>query len=146
MHSYTDENTATATMCIQSNHQPGVPMMLGTDHPTSQEQQPQPATLRSLPYASLTVNPGYFHVPVPRAMLLTANPSFPSGITPNITLHGTYERPPYSYSALIAMSILSSSKRMLTLSQIYECITEKFPFYKKDEKKVEEFSPPQSLA
>lgn len=127
---------------------PGVPMMPGSYHSTSQQQQPQqpqPASLRSLPLsppssadAAFTVNPGGFHVPVLRTALLAANPYFPSGITPNVTFHSTYERnsrPPYSYSALIAMAILSSSKKMLILPDIYNFISEKFPFYRKDDKK-----------
>ena len=127
---------------------PGVPMMPGSYHSTSQQQQPQqpqPASLRSLPLsppssadAAFTVNPGGFHVPVLRTALLAANPYFPSGITPNVTFHSTYERnsrPPYSYSALIAMAILSSSKKMLILPDIYNFISEKFPFYRKNDKK-----------
>ncbi|NXD65036.1 FXI1E protein, partial [Eolophus roseicapillus] len=40
-------------------------------------------------------------------------------------------RPPYSYSALIAMAIHSAPGRRRTLSQIYQYVTENFPFYKK---------------
>ncbi|NP_989265.1 forkhead box protein I1 [Xenopus tropicalis] len=40
-------------------------------------------------------------------------------------------RPPYSYSALIAMAIQHASDRRLTLSQIYQYVAENFPFYKK---------------
>ncbi|NXY91032.1 FOXI1 protein, partial [Alcedo cyanopectus] len=40
-------------------------------------------------------------------------------------------RPPYSYSALIAMAIHSSPSRRRTLSQIYQYVAENFPFYKK---------------
>ncbi|KAM6066903.1 forkhead box protein I2 [Chlamydotis macqueenii] len=40
-------------------------------------------------------------------------------------------RPPYSYSALIAMAIHSAPGRRLTLSQIYQYVAENFPFYKK---------------
>ncbi|XP_075122560.1 forkhead box protein I1c-like [Leptodactylus fuscus] len=40
-------------------------------------------------------------------------------------------RPPYSYSALIAMAIQSSPRKKLTLSQIYEYVADNFPFYKK---------------
>ncbi|XP_038649156.1 forkhead box protein I2 [Scyliorhinus canicula] len=40
-------------------------------------------------------------------------------------------RPPYSYSALIAMAIQSAPEKKLTLSQIYQYVAENFPFYKK---------------
>ncbi|KAM6186240.1 forkhead box protein I2 [Rhynchocyon petersi] len=40
-------------------------------------------------------------------------------------------RPPYSYSALIAMAIQSAPRRRLTLSQIYQFVAGNFPFYKR---------------
>jgi len=40
-------------------------------------------------------------------------------------------RPPYSYSALIAMAIQNTREKKLTLSQIYQYVAENFPFYKK---------------
>ncbi|KAJ6668982.1 hypothetical protein lerEdw1_007791 [Lerista edwardsae] len=40
-------------------------------------------------------------------------------------------RPPYSYSALIAMAIQSAPDKRLTLSQIYQYVAGNFPFYKK---------------
>ncbi|XP_067843145.1 forkhead box protein I2 [Heptranchias perlo] len=40
-------------------------------------------------------------------------------------------RPPYSYSALIAMAIQNAHEKKLTLSQIYQYVAENFPFYKK---------------
>ncbi|XP_069755565.1 forkhead box protein I1 [Narcine bancroftii] len=40
-------------------------------------------------------------------------------------------RPPYSYSALIAMAIQNAADKKLTLSQIYQYVAENFPFYKK---------------
>lgn len=38
-------------------------------------------------------------------------------------------RPPYSYSALIAMAIQSAPEQRLTLSQIYQYVSNNFPFY-----------------
>uniref|UniRef100_A0A3B3ZFR4 Fork-head domain-containing protein n=1 Tax=Periophthalmus magnuspinnatus TaxID=409849 RepID=A0A3B3ZFR4_9GOBI len=38
-------------------------------------------------------------------------------------------RPPYSYSALIAMAIQSAPGQRLTLSQIYAYVSQRFPFY-----------------
>lgn len=40
-------------------------------------------------------------------------------------------RPPYSYSALIAMAIQNTHEKKLTLSQIYQYVADNFPFYKK---------------
>ncbi|XP_072262999.1 forkhead box protein I1c-like [Pyxicephalus adspersus] len=40
-------------------------------------------------------------------------------------------RPPYSYSALIAMAIQNAPNKKLTLNQIYQYVAENFPFYKK---------------
>ncbi|XP_061595114.1 forkhead box protein I3-A [Cololabis saira] len=40
-------------------------------------------------------------------------------------------RPPYSYSALIAMAIQSSPEQRLTLSQIYQYVSQQFPFYRR---------------
>ena len=43
-------------------------------------------------------------------------------------------KPPYSYVALIAMSIKDSKEKKLTLSQIYQYIIDRFPFYEKNKK------------
>ncbi|XP_049646411.1 forkhead box protein I2 [Suncus etruscus] len=40
-------------------------------------------------------------------------------------------RPPYSYSALIAMALQNAPRRRLTLSQIYQFVAGNFPFYKR---------------
>ncbi|XP_046517777.1 forkhead box protein I3 [Equus quagga] len=40
-------------------------------------------------------------------------------------------RPPYSYSALIAMAIQSAPERKLTLSHIYQFVADSFPFYQR---------------
>ncbi|XP_028612370.1 forkhead box protein I1 isoform X2 [Grammomys surdaster] len=40
-------------------------------------------------------------------------------------------RPPYSYSALIAMAIHGAPDQRLTLSQIYQYVADNFPFYNK---------------
>ncbi|XP_070539869.1 forkhead box protein I1-like [Ptychodera flava] len=40
-------------------------------------------------------------------------------------------RPPYSYSALIAMAIQGAPEKKITLSGIYRYVSDNFPFYKK---------------
>uniref|UniRef100_A0A8C2X1U0 Fork-head domain-containing protein n=1 Tax=Cyclopterus lumpus TaxID=8103 RepID=A0A8C2X1U0_CYCLU len=42
-------------------------------------------------------------------------------------------RPPYSYSALIAMAIQSAPEQRLTLSQIYRYVADSFPFYSRNQ-------------
>lgn len=46
---------------------------------------------------------------------------------------GSHDKPPYSYATLIGMSILSNSERKLTLSQIYQWISDTFKYYRREE-------------
>lgn len=45
----------------------------------------------------------------------------------------SHDKPPYSYATLIGMSILSNPDKKLTLSQIYQWISETFKYYRREE-------------
>lgn len=82
------------------------------------------------------------HPPAANPYLWPAGPAAPSLPSGAVAAAGTQRgwpamsplspaRPPYSYSALIAMAIQSAPERKLTLSHIYQYVAENFPFYKR---------------
>ena len=52
-----------------------------------------------------------------------------SKISPNAVYTDCNSRPPYSYSALIALAIQHSPEKRMTLRQIYQYVVTYFPFY-----------------
>ncbi|KAG1051697.1 hypothetical protein G6F43_006117 [Rhizopus delemar] len=58
-------------------------------------------------------------------------PQWPRQIHPWWKPVDRFEKPPYSYATLIAHAILSSKDGRLTLSDIYQWISEVYPYYKK---------------
>ncbi|XP_077360235.1 forkhead box protein I3-A [Festucalex cinctus] len=97
---------------------------------------PQPEPIRSSPPCHR--RPDLGPVPGPGGQLLQhfsnlQGPFLPSGgpwYSPAGVL--ALARPPYSYSALIAMAIQSAPSQRLTLSQIYRYVSENFPFYSRN--------------
>lgn len=47
----------------------------------------------------------------------------------------THAKPPYSYISLITMAIQQSGCKMLTLNEIYQWITDLFPFYRQNQQR-----------
>ncbi|KAG7516955.1 forkhead box protein I2-like [Solea senegalensis] len=78
------------------------------------------------PSSSLAFHGSFPHLYGLPAFLPPGNPWF-SFSTPDDVL--CLVRPPYSYSALIAMAIQSAPYQRLTLSQIYQYVSDNFPFY-----------------
>lgn len=73
-----------------------------------------------------------------RQFLPSQSPGYGAGaeMNPWLSYQGQQDffrlvRPPYSYSALIAMAIQHTPEKRLTLSQIYQYVAENYPFYKK---------------
>ncbi|XP_065819172.1 forkhead box protein I3-A [Labrus bergylta] len=84
-------------------------------------------TPRPAPSGLPSVFGGFF--PPLQTPLLPGSPWF-SLSTPDEVLR--LVRPPYSYSALIAMAIQSAPEQRLTLSQIYQYVSDNFPFYSRN--------------
>ncbi|KAJ8276268.1 hypothetical protein COCON_G00080200 [Conger conger] len=101
-------------------------------------QQVAPSTYDMGDYAVPPANPyvgwGVNDYGVTSAPYLGASPALPGA--PFIPQYYGEElmklvRPPYSYSALIAMAIQRAPEQRITLSQIYQYVADNFPFYNK---------------
>lgn len=111
--------------------------------------QPAPPTANAF---SLNIEP-YYQKAQPKRALLEAAPITETGPMPITRFDGTADdpetflpphdsfppivddgqKPPHSYAVLIAMSILRSPQRRLTLSQIYKWISDSYSFYSASE-------------
>jgi len=63
----------------------------------------------------------------------TATSSSSTASTTNSERNGS-SKPPYSYVALIAMAIANAPSKKATLSEIYNYITQRFPYFEKNKK------------
>ena len=93
------------------------------------------AGLSSLFQASILTNSPYLSHGQDNSSSMPSSSMIPAIAASQMDGDPYTSRPPYSFSALIAMAISSSPKKMLTLPEIYNFITGKFPFYKKEDKK-----------
>ncbi|KAJ8958880.1 hypothetical protein NQ318_019647 [Aromia moschata] len=70
------------------------------------------------------------HSPAPQPSSSTASSTTGGAGSPG----ANQSKPPYSYVALIAMAIQSSPLKRATLSEIYQYITSKFPYFERNKK------------
>ncbi|KAL4659779.1 forkhead box protein I1-like [Arapaima gigas] len=81
-----------------------------------------------------TTNNSFFHYNMPKPYLFNSGPGDMEMEAGRLSLPLQEDlmklvRPPYSYSALIAMAILRAPSQRLTLGQIYQYVADNFPFY-----------------
>ena len=110
-----------------THHQPSPPVHHTQHAPPTQPSPPLPPdpqhqpTHKDITLSSTVVETQLSHSPEPNSD--KSNKKSGAGIR-------RHEKPPYSYIALIVMAIQSSPTKRLTLSEIYQFLMQRFPFFR----------------
>uniref|UniRef100_UPI0037E75830 hepatocyte nuclear factor 3-beta-like n=1 Tax=Semicossyphus pulcher TaxID=241346 RepID=UPI0037E75830 len=114
------------------------PGMTNTGHMNAHYVNPAGVSHHSMPAGvsqSALSPPPYGSVPVLSPVYGPACGVRPREPKPPYRRSYTHAKPPYSYISLITMAIQQSGSKMLTLNEIYQWITDLFPFYRQNQQR-----------